>query len=160
LPIAAFPIDPPSFLDHAKKFRRISADTFCSVYDHRPKFDRILVVDCRTEAEYDGGHIKGTDRQCPFFEEFDSLYDQEYSPMTLFIFHCEFSAIRAPSAIRKFQDQHVCPDGTPSTLHAFVLDGGFCDFWAAHPAYCDGQYISEAACLSAKFHQRMQCHRR
>jgi rhodanese-related sulfurtransferase len=151
--MTASSIDPPSFLDHAHKFRRISADTFCSLYDHHPNFDRILVVDCRTMAEYDCGHIKGAVRRHPFFDDFNSLYDQEYSPTTLFIFHCEFSAIRGPTAIKRFQEQHACAGGTPSTLHAFVLDGGFCDFWAAHPDYCDGQYLSEAACLRAKFHR-------
>jgi rhodanese-related sulfurtransferase len=143
-------IDPPSFPDYfAKNFRRINAETFCQLYDDHPNFDRVLVVDCRTKAEYEGGHIKGAIRRHPFFDDFDSLYPQEYRPTTLFIFHCEFSAYRAPAAITKFQELHKAQGRDPSKLHAFVLDGGFSQFWEPHKEYCVGKYLPEFACLSA-----------
>jgi rhodanese-related sulfurtransferase len=148
LSMAGSSIDPPSFDDSfSTRFERITAKTVCALYSHHPNFERVLVVDCRTHAEYEGGHIKGAIRRHPFFDEFDSLYAQEYSATTLFVFHCEFSAYRAPAAIKKFQDLHAAAGRDPASLHAFVLDGGFSEFWGPHREYCVGEYVPESACV-------------
>jgi rhodanese-related sulfurtransferase len=139
-------IDPPSFADFSKAFRRIKTDTFCQLFDSHPHFDRLLVVDCRSRREYDGGHIKGAIRRHPFESGFDSLYSEEYNPTTLFVFHCEFSAFRAPAAIRKFGELHIAAGKDPSLLHAFVLEGGFSAFYALHRDYCVGRYVTEWSC--------------
>jgi M-phase inducer tyrosine phosphatase len=137
------PGDPPSFLDYTKGYKRIRADTFCSLFDRHPAFSKFVVVDCRTKGEYDGGHIKGAIRCHPFERDFDALYSRIYDPDALIIFHCEFSAYRAPAAIVRFHEQHGMAGRDPATLHAFVLDGGYSQFWPSHKEYCDGGYTSE-----------------
>jgi M-phase inducer tyrosine phosphatase len=136
-------IDPPSFDDYGRNYRRITASTFCSLFDSHPNFQKLVVVDCRTKGEYDGGHIKGAIRRHPFEEGFDTLYSEIYAPTTLIIFHCEFSAYRAPASIVRFTQQHAEAGGDLSTLHAFVLDGGYSQFWPEHQKYCDGGYVTE-----------------
>jgi M-phase inducer tyrosine phosphatase len=137
-------IDPPFFWDSSNLFRRISADTFCSLVDARyPNFKKLIVVDCRTAREYNGGHIKGAIRRHPFEYRATSVYDEIYDPETLIIFHCEFSALRAPESIKKFTSAHRAAGRDPATLHAFILDGGYSQFWPAHPEYCDGRYVPE-----------------
>jgi hypothetical protein len=76
------PIDRPSFVDpFSSRFRRITAETFIALH-----FDRVLVVNCRTKAEYDEGHVKWAIRRHPFLDYFDSLSPQEYSPMMPFVY--------------------------------------------------------------------------
>lgn len=142
-------VDPESVEDYTGDYRRISGDTFSKFfYDHHG-FERVFVVDCRTRGEYDGGHIKGATRCHPFEKlgNITELYKREYNPNTLFIFHCEFSAYRAPASIREFIRAHTDAGRPRDQLHAFVLDGGFSQFFAPHQDCCEGRYVSEAECL-------------
>jgi M-phase inducer tyrosine phosphatase len=137
-------VDVPSFEDYTKQYRRISGDTFCAIHDSHPAFKSVVTVDCRTKREYKGGHIKGAIRVHPFLDNFGLLYPRVYDPETLFVFHCEFSAYRAPAAIKQFYAQHARARRDKRDLHAFVLDGGFSRFWQEHPTYCVGTYIAES----------------
>jgi hypothetical protein len=101
-------------------------------------------------AEYDDGHIKGAIRRQAFEDDFDSLYPQEYSPTTLFIFRCEHSGYGSPAALTKFRELHKTEGRDPSKLHAFVLDGRFSQFSAPHKEYCVGEYVSELACIRSQ----------
>jgi M-phase inducer tyrosine phosphatase len=144
-------VDPPSKPDYSRDFDRITAEVFCKWYDNHPTFTRLLVIDCRTPREYDGGHIKGAIRCHPFMESIPELYQKEYQPDTLYIFHCEFSAFRAPAAIREFIQSHAAAKRDRKQLHCFVLDGGFSEFYAPHKEYCVGTYVSEAEGLFFQF---------
>jgi rhodanese-related sulfurtransferase len=133
--------------DFTQEFDRITAETFCQVYTNHPAFSKVLVVDCRTEREYNGGHIKGAIRCHPFTDSIPDLYTKEYQPDVLYIFHCEFSAFRAPTAIRQFIKSHADANRDRKTLHCYVLDGGFSEFWDPHKEFCDGTYVTEASGL-------------
>jgi M-phase inducer tyrosine phosphatase len=136
-------IDPPSTTRYMERFRRISNETFCAYFDSHPNFTKFVVVDCRSAAEYNGGHIKGAIRRHPFEGKFHSLYDEIYDEKALIVFHCEFSAFRAPASIVEFMRQHEEAGRDPATLHAFVLEGGYSQFWPACPGYCVGGYVRE-----------------
>jgi rhodanese-related sulfurtransferase len=142
------PIDPESFVDYTGNFDRISAATFCALVDNHPNFDNVFVCDCRTPGEYNGGHIKTAIRCHPFMESIPDLYKAEYNAKISFIFHCEFSAYRAPAAIVQFQNTHRAAGRPANELHAFVLDGGFSQFHPEHKDYCIGNYVPEMACLT------------
>jgi M-phase inducer tyrosine phosphatase len=144
-------IDPPSFPDSSGRYRRITANTFCSLFNDHSNFKTLVVVDCRTQGEYDGGHIQGAIRRHPFEDGFDTLYSEIYDPTTLIIFHCEFSAYRAPASINRFIKQHAEAGGDPAALHVFVLDGGYSQFWPQHKGFCDGGYVSEMALFLARW---------
>lgn len=62
--------------------------------------DEYVIVDCRFEYEYLGGHIKGA-VNCNTHEElmrkfFNSNEDSTNSTRKAIIFHCEFSSHRGP----------------------------------------------------------------
>jgi M-phase inducer tyrosine phosphatase len=136
-------IDPPSVTRYSEGYRRITAATFCAYFDSHPNFAKLIVVDCRSRGEYEGGHIKGAIRRHPFEGQFHSLYGEIYDEKALIVFHCEFSAFRAPAAIVEFTRQHADAGRDPATLHAFVLDGGYSQFWPKNKQYCDGGYVRE-----------------
>ena len=76
---------------------RINHDTMIAVldgtFDH--KYDRTMIVDCRFEYEYEGGHIQGAQN----YNDKEHLAQELFSAAqsnVLIIFHCEYSNHRAP----------------------------------------------------------------
>ena len=73
--------------------------TFMMNNEWKKKFSKIVIIDCRFDYEYSGGHIK-TALHCPepkdvitnFFKHPPSM---DALPVCM-IFHCEFSKNRAP----------------------------------------------------------------
>jgi M-phase inducer tyrosine phosphatase len=88
----------PCFNVKDDPLRRITRSTLCDVLDEQYKdnYDDFVVVDCRFEYEFEGGHISGAVN----VNSIDSLEDKFFSGPTekrqLIIFHCEYSAHRAP----------------------------------------------------------------
>ena len=124
---------------------RISGETFCKLFDDHSQFDQFFIIDCRSSREYDGGHIKGAIRCNPFEGKtnIQDLYKKYYKPRSLYIFHCEYSLFRAPSARKLFEDEHSNSSNSKEPLNAFILDGGYRLFYPFHQNYCDGSYVSE-----------------
>jgi Rhodanese-like domain len=92
----------PNFIpdDKPDSLPRINQETMISVlngeYNHH--FSRRLVIDCRFEYEYNGGHID----EATNFNDKDHLARHLFegapatASSTLIILHCEYSAHRAP----------------------------------------------------------------
>ena len=60
-------------------------------------FERSLIVDCRFEYEFEGGHIDGAVNHNDKERLTNLLIDQAApNGRSLLIFHCEYSACRAP----------------------------------------------------------------
>lgn len=76
---------------------RINHDTMINVLDgkYTQQYDKTMIVDCRFEYEYDGGHIQGA-MNYNDKEQLAKAMFTEASPNTLVIFHCEYSNHRAP----------------------------------------------------------------
>lgn len=88
----------PCFSSKDDTLRRIDKATLCKVMDgeYKGKYDELMVVDCRFEYEYEGGHISGA-VNVNSTESLEKIFF--HIPRTeklLIIFHCEFSAHRAP----------------------------------------------------------------
>jgi hypothetical protein len=91
----------PNFIseDRPDSLPRISQDTMISVLNGEfgQHFARTMVIDCRFEYEYEGGHIDGAknfnDKEKLSRELFDPTSINEH---TLIVLHCEYSAHRAP----------------------------------------------------------------
>lgn len=77
---------------------RISDATLISVldgdFDHL--YDDKIIIDCRFEYEFDGGHIDGARNFCEKEQLAELLFNKDVTSNTLLIFHCEYSAHRAP----------------------------------------------------------------
>lgn len=88
----------PCFTNKDDPLRRIRKEILCHVLDGRYQehYDEIFIVDCRFEYEYEGGHVVGAiNINCT--EALDKVFfDMPKTGRVLVIFHCEYSAHRAP----------------------------------------------------------------
>lgn len=77
---------------------RISDEILINILDGKygESFDDILIVDCRFEYEFEGGHIDGAVN----FNDKELLSEKLFKGLagrsTLLVLHCEYSAHRAP----------------------------------------------------------------
>ncbi|OHT12118.1 hypothetical protein TRFO_03755 [Tritrichomonas foetus] len=137
--------DIPSFTDENDGFeyQRISGDTLVSLLKNLPKrFKQLQIIDCRTPAEYKGGHIKGAINCHTYTQNVEARYHKIYKGGTLYVFHCEFSALRGPKALIRFRAEHE--KTLPKVpLACFVLDGGYQEFYEKHRQFCMGGYTPE-----------------
>lgn len=88
----------PHFMANEESVPRITKETMVDVLDgkYQGPYDQSLIVDCRFEYEYEGGHIDGAINVNSKEELASKLFDPVSSSRTLLIFHCEYSAHRAP----------------------------------------------------------------
>lgn len=90
----------PHFIppDDPDSLPRISQDTMVRVLNgqYDQVYDDTVVVDCRFEYEYSGGHIQGASNYNDKEELAQELFKAPSKSTTLLIFHCEYSAHRAP----------------------------------------------------------------
>ena len=128
--------------------------------------DAYCIIDCRFDYEFAGGHVEGAINlsTSAAIESFllqsgpDSLFPaQEEMPhptrsgevcpstgskrKTILIFHCEFSAKRAPTLAGHLR----CKDRTLNIQHypavhypdVYVLNGGYAEYYRQYPDTCD-----------------------
>ena len=88
----------PHFHSVEESLPRITKETMVDVLDGKygDIYEQSLVVDCRFEYEYEGGHIEGAVNYNDKEQFANSLFEGSRSGNTLLIFHCEYSACRAP----------------------------------------------------------------
>jgi M-phase inducer tyrosine phosphatase len=116
-------------------------------------FDHIMIIDCRFEYEYDGGHIVGAfnynDKECLAAELFANP-----KARTALVFHCEYSVHRAPLMAKfiRHRDRAYNVDHYPQLSYPdmYILEGGYSAFYAEHRAHCFPQNYVE---MSAKEHE-------
>ena len=129
----------------------ILCDTFCHFWDHHEEFDDFTIFDCRTQRELDGGQqgIKGAIGYHPYEIEnkIASLDNQIWKLRSLYIFLCEYSAFRGPTAYCDFAEAHSQSVNRNKPLHIFLLDGVYRQFYADLPDYCDRGYVPERPML-------------
>jgi M-phase inducer tyrosine phosphatase len=152
------PVLPHYFLDDPTDvIPRINRQTMLDVLDGKftDKFDQKMLIDCRFEYEYDGGHINGAVN----YNDKDLLTSHLFrTPMTgrsLLIFHCEYSAHRAPMMARhiRSEDRSVNAEHYPKLTYpeVYILEGGYSAFFEEHRGRCFPQEYVE---MSDEKHQR------
>lgn len=134
---------------------RITKETLLDVLDgtYSSQFDTRMVIDCRFEYEFEGGHINGAvnynDKELLTSE----LFEASQPGRTLLIFHCEYSAHRAPIMARhvRQQDRATNAEQYPKLTYpeVYILDGGYSNFFAKHRSRCFPQNYVE---MDAKEH--------
>ena len=135
---------------------RISKETMIEVldghFDHL--YEKRVVIDCRFEYEYQGGHIDGAVNFNDKEQLASHLFDLEPTSKALLIFHCEYSAHRAP-LIAKFirnKDRTVNAEHYPDLTYpeTYILDGGYHTFFKDHQSRC---YPPSYVEMDAKEHE-------
>lgn len=134
---------------------RIVRRTLLDVLDgkYSEHYDQRMVVDCRFEYEYEGGHIDGAVNYNDKELLCSQLFDTQLPGRTLLIFHCEYSAHRAPIMARyiRKQDRSNNAEYYPRLTYpeVYILDGGYSGFFAEHRDRCFPQNYVE---MGAKEH--------
>lgn len=92
------PLKLPHFKPDDESLPRITKETMLNILDgnYGHLYDRSIIVDCRFEYEYEGGHIEGAVNVNNKEELTSQLFDSSPIEKALLIFHCEYSAHRAP----------------------------------------------------------------
>jgi M-phase inducer tyrosine phosphatase len=140
----------PHFTKDAEGVPRITGETMIDVLDgkYTHVHDKVIVIDCRFDFEYNGGHINGAlsfdDKEKLAAHMFDCASPLSTS-RSLVIFHCEYSVHRAPIMAQFFRshDRSVNPERYPTLTYpeAYVLDGGYKSFFRTYRSRCVGTYV-------------------
>ncbi|CAK9437833.1 uncharacterized protein LODBEIA_P22110 [Lodderomyces beijingensis] len=135
---------------------RINEDQMYQILDgnHNCEFDEFMIVDCRFDYEFDGGHIvnavnistKETLEEI-FFNKVDedaSNGQSKKNTKKLVIFHCEYSLFRGPSLAKQLRklDRTKNHRSYPFLSHPdiVILDGGYKQFYTKYDAeFCTPQ---------------------
>ncbi|KAF2822800.1 Rhodanese-like protein [Ophiobolus disseminans] len=136
---------------------RISPSTLVQVldgtYDHC--YENKVIIDCRFEYEYNGGHIEGAVNFCDKEKLAERLFQAPSSASTLVILHCEYSAHRAPLMAKfvRSQDRKENTHRYPllSFPEVYILDGGYSSFYHSHSTRCFPQNYLR---MDAKEHEQ------
>ncbi|KAK5078491.1 m-phase inducer phosphatase [Lithohypha guttulata] len=132
----------PHFLKQPNELPRITRETMIDVLDGKydTLYEKRVVIDCRFEYEYEGGHIHGAVN----FNDKDTLtsqlFDHEQPGKALLIFHCEYSAHRAPLMAKHIRnkDRMVNEHCYPRLNYpeVYILDGGYSTFYKDYSFRC------------------------
>lgn len=143
--------------DESNNLPRISKETLIEVLDGQFNhlYEKFVIIDCRFEYEYEGGHIEGAVNFNDKEHLSSQLFDVEPTTKALLIFHCEYSAHRAP-IMAKFirgKDRNVNAEQYPRLTYpeTYILDGGYSAFFKDFQPRCFPQNYVE---MDAQEHAR------
>ncbi|KAK4129006.1 Rhodanese-like protein [Parathielavia appendiculata] len=135
--------------DECDNIPRITRETMLEVLDgkYSEHFDNKMIIDCRFEYEYEGGHIDGAINYNDKELLASQLVDNPMPGRTLLIFHCEYSAHRAPIMARhvRARDRNENAAQYPKLFYPeiYILEGGYSAFFAEHRERCYPQAYVE-----------------
>lgn len=134
---------------------RITRNTMIDILDGKydSMYEKRVVIDCRFEYEYEGGHIDGAVNFNDKENLAAQLFDHEQPGRALLILHCEYSAHRAPLMAKHIRnkDRAVNVECYPNLSYPelYILDGGYSAFYKDHSQRCFPQNYVE---MDAKEH--------
>ncbi|KAK4044417.1 Rhodanese-like domain-containing protein [Parachaetomium inaequale] len=135
--------------DECDNIPRITRETMLEVLDgkYSDNFEHKMIIDCRFEYEYEGGHIDGAINYNDKELLASQLVDNPMQGRTLLIFHCEYSAHRAPIMARhiRARDRNENAAHYPKLFYPeiYILDGGYSGFFVEHRERCYPQAYVE-----------------
>lgn len=138
-----------STADEVGSLPRITKETMVEVLDGKFNnvYEKLVIIDCRFEYEYQGGHIDGAVNFNDKEQLATHLFELEPTSRALLIFHCEYSAHRAP-IMAKFirnKDRTVNAERYPTLTYpeSYILDGGYSSFFKDYQSRCFPQNYVE-----------------
>lgn len=105
-------------------------------------YDQLLIADARFDYEFAGGRIYGA-KNITSRDAMAQFYNKYLHKNVCIVFHCEFSANRGPTLMRRFRDydrkQNLYPNVSYPDI--FLLEGGYSRFYDEYPEMCSGGYV-------------------
>lgn len=149
----------PHFMSDEESVPRITEETMVKVLDGKygQCYNHSIIVDCRFEYEYEGGHIGGAINVNNKEALAEQLFVTNRTEKTLLVFHCEYSAHRAPIMYVHISSERVCllnvlprakfvrhrdraanAHRYPSLSYPemYILDGGYSAFFLQNKLRC------------------------
>ncbi|KWU46427.1 Rhodanese-like protein, partial [Rhodotorula sp. JG-1b] len=115
---------------------------------YREGIKEFLIIDCRFDYEYEGGHIQGAINLSELADIEGRLLNAPNPPepstsetpgpegKTILIFHCEFSAKRAPTSAKHLRNQDRLRNvaAYPNIYYpeVYILKGGYEAFYRSY----------------------------
>ncbi|EPY49663.1 M phase inducer phosphatase Cdc25 [Schizosaccharomyces cryophilus OY26] len=133
----------PCFGVKEDSLKRISQDTLLKLLDgyYKDIYDECIIVDCRFEYEYLGGHITNAINLNSKQAVVDTFFNKPRVHRIALIFHCEHSAHRAPHLALHFRnmDRQMNSHRYPFLYYpeVYILHGGYKAFYENHRSRCD-----------------------
>ncbi|KAI5190642.1 M-phase inducer phosphatase 3 [Nematocida sp. AWRm77] len=118
---------------------RVTAETVADLIKRKHKF---MLLDCRFEYEYQGGHIVNSlnimtmKDTCALFHKV--LKTDSTGEDTVFIFYCEYSSVRAPRLATYLRNEDRRSSTYPylNFPNVYVMNGGYKEFYRKYPELC------------------------
>lgn len=137
----------PHFLpeDQHDGIPRITQADFVRLLDGEfsDRYDNKIVIDCRFEYEYEGGHVKSAVNYNDKELLSNHLFTNPMVGRTVLIFHCEYSVHRAPLMarhVRSTDRTHNLANYPHLTYpDVYILQGGYSLFFNENRQRCDPQ---------------------
>ncbi|KAI5192153.1 M-phase inducer phosphatase 3 [Nematocida minor] len=116
---------------------RVSIGTVASLLG-KPGF---VLIDCRFEYEYTGGHIQSAiniTTQKEIKKLFNDLLDEGKDSSLIIIFYCEYSSVRAPRLAISLRNEDRLKSAYPYLKfpNVYVMEGGYRDFYKSYSKSC------------------------
>ncbi|EIJ87764.1 M-phase inducer phosphatase 3 [Nematocida parisii] len=116
---------------------RVSTETVATMI-HTPG---VVIIDCRFEYEYLGGHIKTalnitTQKEMANF--FNDMVESKQNSSLIIILYCEYSSVRAPRLAISLRNEDRLTSTYPYLRfpNVYVMNGGYRDFYRSHSEHC------------------------
>jgi M-phase inducer tyrosine phosphatase len=136
--------------DEFNSHPRISKETLIKILDgsFNQVYERFVIIDCRFEYEYDGGHIEGAVNFADKGRLSSHLFNvKPVSKEVVLIFHCEFSTCRAlaMAGFIRSKDRSINAEHYPQLTYPqiCILDGGYGSFFKDYRSRCSPQNYVE-----------------
>ena len=135
--------------DEPDSLPRISQETMVDILESKfhDRYEKVVVVDCRFEYEYNGGHIENAVNFNDKQQLAKELFNDNAPSSVLLILHCEYSVHRAPLTAKyiRSHDRTVNAAHYPKLTYPemYILDGGYSKFFSQYRSKCFPQNYVE-----------------
>lgn len=142
----------------------INSDELVKMKMNQGRNERIDIIDCRYDFEYEGGHIKEAKLidSINMIDDYFKVSKQEESFDNIkIVFYCEFSQNRGPEIASLFRkiDRMINYPRYPFLYYnnIYILQGGYRSFYSKYAKYCNGRYVTMDSNLSlAKYNRHIR----
>ena len=109
---------------------------------------KYIIVDCRFEYEYNGGHIVNAINIVRPEHAVEKFFKAHiYDTNTCILFHCEFSSHRAPKMMEEVRriDRKLHEESYPELYYPqlYLIKGGYKEFFESYRGKCEPQAYVE-----------------
>lgn len=129
---------PSEGIGPSDRMQRVSAETVASLLRENARF---FLIDCRSDYEYSGGHLRSAQNiktQEEIKEFFQKVMQRQGNTIDIFVFYCEYSSVRAPRLAGYLRNEDRRHSTYPCIFFpdVYIMSGGYKEFFGKYPELC------------------------